>query len=89
MKISNTILLLSAIQGANAFLPQGPNALSFMGKAETMAPSYSYLSSLGGGELGSTPQRNGETATRNMSPEVTKNQFFARGPEEERTVRAF
>ena len=69
MKITGTILLLAT--GASAF--QAPAI-----KSSRASPSFSYLSSLGGGEpLSSTPPRSGELGTVPRNVEVTRNDFLS------------
>jgi hypothetical protein len=68
MKITGSFLLLAT--GATAF--QAPAI-----KSSRASPSFSYLSSLGGGEpLSSTPPRSGELGTAPRNVEVTRNDFL-------------
>jgi hypothetical protein len=78
MKITGALILLSS--GATAFQP-----LVNKGNSR-VSPVFSYLSSLGQvAPLGST-QQNNDIATRGSDVSITKNDFFARRADEDRTV---
>ena len=81
MKITGALVLLAS--GSSAFQP-----LASKGNSR-VSPVFSYLSSLGQvAPLGSTPQNN-DIATRGGDVSISKNDFFARRADEDRTVSPF
>jgi hypothetical protein len=69
------LALAAAPSAVSAFVSQRP----FAARA---SPAFSYLSSLGGDELGNTPQNSD-------GPNATPRDFFAMRAEDDRTVRGY
>jgi hypothetical protein len=86
MKTFSALALVSILHGATAFVAPTILKSHFVAVGSQNQRLFSYLSSLGGEDLGNTPQQNNEGGDGEQLPKNPKD-FFARRADEDRTVR--